>query len=47
MSLTTYIIIMAVLAVPTIIGFWKGCDEITKITRETFGKWFRGDDGLF
>lgn len=28
MSLTTYIIILAVLAVPTIIGFWKGCNEI-------------------
>ncbi len=29
MSLTTYIIIMAVLAVPVIIGFWKACDEIS------------------
>ena len=47
MSLTTYIIILVVLGIPTIIGFWKGCDEITKITRETFGKWFYDDDSLF
>lgn len=27
MSLTTYIIILVVLGIPTVIGFWKACDE--------------------
>ena len=46
MSLTTYIIILVILGIPTVIGVWKACDNEYSKQGEEFMRWLRGDDGL-